>query len=172
MSDLVQKFENRSLNADRSVDKGFVNTSTNSSILISESGNVTVAASKNIQYKLNYASGLAREISYESQTVTNRKNIKTDEIIINNHKLNPQVYELTDMKVLFQNEDLAIGNLTINANVLVKAWDSNLEKWVLIRRPMRTPLFMNTLGVATAPEDMNIDDNITEEIKEATNSDS
>lgn len=172
MSSLIQKFEDRSLNANRSVDKGFVNTSTNSSILISESGNVTVASSKNVQYKLNYASGLAKEISYESQTVTNRKNIKTDEILINNHKLNPQIYELTDMKVLFQNSDLAIGNLTVSANVLVKAWDSNLERWVLIRRPMRTPLFMNSLGVATAPEEMNIDDDITKEIKEATNSDS
>lgn len=172
MSDIVQKFEDRSLNANRSVDKGFVNTSTNSSILISESGNVTVAASKNIQYKLNYASGLAKEISYESQTVTNRKNIKTDEIIVNNHKFNPQFYELTDMKILFQNSDLAIGNLTVDANVLVKTWDSNLEKWVLIRRPMRTPLFMNALGVATAPEEMDIDDDITEEIEEATNSDS
>lgn len=172
MSSLIQKFEDRSLNANRSVDKGFVNTSTNSSVLISESGNVTVASSKNVQYKLNYASGLAKEISYESQTVTNRKNIKTDEILINNHKLNPQIYELTDMKVLFQNSDLAIGNLTVSANVLVKAWDSNLERWVLIRRPMRTPLFMNSLGVATAPEEMNIDDDITKEIKEATNSDS
>ena len=98
---IVNKFEDRSLNANRSVDKGFVNTSTNSSVVISESGNVTIASSKNVQYKLNYSSGLAKEISYESQTVTNRKHIKTDEILVNNHKLNPQMYDLTDMKVLY-----------------------------------------------------------------------
>lgn len=165
---IVQRLAERSLNADRSVDKGFINTNTNSSMLINESGNVTVAASKNVQYKMNYASGLAKEVSYESQTVTNRKHIKTDEILINNHKLNPQIYDLTDMKVLFQNTDLAIGNLTMNANVLVKAWEPNLERWVLIRRPMRTPLFMNALGVAGVPEEMDIDDNITEEIEGAS----
>lgn len=165
---ILNKLQDRSLNANRTTDKGFVNSNTNSSILINEAGNITIASNKNIQYKLNYASGIAKEISYESKTITNRKNIKTDEIIVNNHKLNPQIYELTDMKVLFQNPDLAIGNLTINANVLVKSWDSNLKKWVLIRRPIRTPLFMNALNLASAPEDMDIDDNITDEIKEAT----
>lgn len=164
---ILEKLSERSLNADRSVDKGFVNTNTNSSVMINEVGNVTVASSKNVQYKLNYASGLAKEISYESQTVTNRKHIKTDEVLINNHKLNPQIYEFTDMKELYENENWAIGNLTVNATVLVKAWEPNLERWVLIRRPMRTPLFMNALGVAGAPEDMDIDDDITSEIEEA-----
>lgn len=166
---IVSQLEERSLNADRSVDKGFVNSSTNSSVLISENGNVTIASSKNVQYKLNYSSGLAKEISYQSQTVTNRKDLKTDELIINNHKMNPQIYDLTDMKVLYENTDWAIGNLTVNATVLVKAWEPNLERWVLIRRPMRTPLFMNSLGVAGAPEEMDINDNITEEIEEANN---
>lgn len=166
---IVSKLEERSLNADRSVDKGFVNTSTNSSVVISENGNVTIASSKNVQYKLNYSSGLAKEISYQSQTVTNRKDLRTDELIVNNHKMNPQIYDLTDMKVLYGNTDWAIGNLTVNATVLVKAWEPNLERWVLIRRPMRTPLFMNALGIAGAPEDMDIDDNITEEIEEANN---
>ena len=164
---IVSQLEERSLNADRSVDKGFVNSSTNSSVLISENGNVTIASSKNVQYKLNYSSGLAKEISYQSQTVTNRKDLKTDELIINNHKMNPQIYDLTDMKVLYENTDWAIGNLTVNATVLVKAWEPNLERWVLIRRPMRTPLFMNTLGIAGAPEEMDIDDDITKEIEEA-----
>lgn len=167
---IVKELEERSLNADRSVDKGFVNTSTNSSVVISENGNVTIASSKNVQYKLNYASGLAKEVSYQSQTITNRKDIRTDEIIVNNHKLNPQVYDLTDMKVLYTNTDWAIGNLTVNATVLVKAYEPNLKRWVLIRRPMRTPLFMNSLGVAGAPEDMDIDDSIVREIEEANKS--
>lgn len=164
---IVERLEERNLNADRSVDKGFINPSTNSSIMISENGNVTVASSKNVQYKLNYATGQAREVSYESQTVTNRKNIKTDEVIINNHKLNPQIYDLTDMKVLYENEGWAIGNLTMNTTVLVKVWEPNLERWVLIRRPARTPLFMNALGIPGVPEEMDISDDITKEIEEA-----
>ena len=53
----------------------------------------------------------------------------------------------------------------MNATVLVKAWEPNLEKWVLIRRPIRTPIFMNAVGIPRAHEDMDIDDNITDEIE-------
>ena len=118
-----------------------------------------------VQYKLNYASGTAREMSFQSDTITNRKRLKTDELMINNHKLNPQLYELTDMKQLYHDPNYAIGNLTVNATVLVKAWEPNLEKWVLIRRPIRTPIFMNAVGIPRAHADMGIDDNITSEIE-------
>lgn len=153
---IVERLEERSLNADRSVDKGFINPGTNSSIMISENGNVTVASSKNVQYKLNYATGQAREVSYESQTVTNRKNIKTDEIVLNKHKFNNQFYELTDYKQIGNDPTSAIGNLTINTTVLVKAWEPYLEKWVLIRRPARMPLFYNMLPIPDVPAGMNL----------------
>lgn len=167
MSNIVDRMKDRSLNADRADDKGFVNPSTSSSMIISGNGNVTVAASKNVQYKLNYSNGQTSEISYESNTITNRKSITTDEVVINNHKLNPQVYELTDMKELFNSPTLSIGNMTVNSTVLVKAWEPTLERWVLIRRPARTPLFLNELNLAAVPEDMDIDDSILEEIKVA-----
>lgn len=160
MGDLLNKLKDRSNNANRQVDTGLVNSSTGSSLLLDGSGNVTVASSKLVQYKMNYASGRAEEISLESETTTNRKTITTDEVIINNHKLNPQFYELTDMKPLFNDPTYCVGNLTVNATVLVKAWEPTLEKWVLIRRPIRTPMFMNNLPVAAAPKEMNIDDDI------------
>lgn len=162
---LIDKIKERVEQPDRAYEKGIVNPDTGASLLLGKSGNVTVASSHNVQYKLNYASGLAREMSFQSDTITNRKTLKTDEIIINNHKLNPQLYELTDMKQLYYDPNFAIGNLTVNATVLVKAWEPNLEKWVLIRRPIRTPIFMNSLGIPGAPEEMDLDDNITSEIE-------
>ena len=161
---LIDKLKERDEQAERSSEKGIINTDTGSSILLGRTGNVTVASSHNVQYKLNYASGLAREMSFQSDTITNRKRLKTDELMINNHKLNPQLYELTDMKQLYYDPNYAIGNLTVNATVLVKAWEPNLEKWVLIRRPIRTPLFMNAVGIPRAHKDMDLDDNITSEI--------
>ena len=161
---LIDKLKERDEQAERSSEKGIINTDTGSSILLGRTGNVTVASSHNVQYKLNYASGLAREMSFQSDTITNRKRLKTDELMINNHKLNPQLYELTDMKQLYYDPNYAIGNLTVNATVLVKAWEPNLEKWVLIRRPIRTPIFMNAVGIPRAHKDMDLDDNITSEI--------
>lgn len=165
MGNLIDNLKDRSENADRQKDIGLVNTNTGASLTMDGSGNVTVAASKLVQYKLNKASGYAKEVSLESETMTNRKRITTDEVIVNNHKFNPQFYELTDMKVLNGDAQYCIGNLTVNTTVLVKAWEPSLEKWVLIRRPMRAPMFLNQLPIASAPEDMDIDDNILKELE-------
>lgn len=167
MSDgkLIDRLKDRSKNANRQTEKGIVNDTTGSSMTLNSAGNITVAASKNVQYKMNYAQGASREVSLESETITNRKKFKIDEMIINNHKMNPQLYELTDMKELYEDPNYAIGNLTLNTTVLVKAWEPNLERWVLIRRPARTPMFLNKLDLPSAPEDMDIDDNISKEIE-------
>lgn len=169
MTKLIDKIKDRSENASRGNDTGLVNSATGASLLLDEAGNATIAASKLVQYKLNRASGYAKEVSLESETLTNRKRITTDEIVVNNHKLNPQIYELTDMKPLYGAPTYSIGNLTVDATVLVKSWEPNLKKWVLIRRPMRTPLFMNALPIAKAPEEMDINDDITSELKEVEN---
>lgn len=168
MSSLLSKLKERAELPDRTKDKGIVNPETGSSILLNNMGNVTIASSGNVQYKLNYASGLAKEVSLESQTVTNRKSIKTDEVVINNHKLNPQIYDLTNMKELYADPNLAIGNLTVNATVLVKTWEPTLERWVLVRRPMRAPLFMNQLPIPKSPLGMMLDDTISKVLEEVT----
>ena len=165
MSRLIDRLKQRNEEPDRAYEKGVINPDTGSSLMLGKTGNVTIAASHYVQYKLNYSSGTAREVSLQSDTITNRKSLKTDEVMINNHKLNPQLYELTNMKQLYHDPNYAIGNLTVNATVLVKAWEPNLEKWVLIRRPIRTPVFMNEVDIPRAHKDMNIDDNITEEIE-------
>lgn len=164
---IVQEFKERASNANKTNEKGIVNDKTGSSIVLDKEGNVTIAASKTVQYKMKYSEGQATEVSFQSNTITNRKNLEIDEIIINKHKLNPQLWELTDMKQLYCDPTSAIGDLTMNATVLVKTWEPSLQKWVLIRRPMRTQIFSNKLPLVDAPTDMDLKDatNISEEIK-------
>ena len=164
---IVSELKERAEHANREKDKGFVNDKTGGSLLIDEQGNITVAASKTVQYKMKYSEGQATEISMQSNTITNRKNIVTDEIIINNHKLNPQLWQYTNYKRLYDDPTSAIGALTVNATVLVKTWEPTLEKWVLIRRPIRTPLFSNVLPIPDAPETMGMQEatDISKEIQ-------
>lgn len=163
---IVNILKDKAENAKSSVEAGFVNEHTGSSILLDRSGNAIIAASKTVQYKLQYACGHATEISLESNTITNRKNIIADEIIINKHKLNSQLYELTDMKRYLNDPTQAVGNLTMYGTVLVKAWEPSLKKWVLIRRDIRTPLFSNMLNLPECPKAMDIEDNISDYIEE------
>lgn len=161
---ILNRLKERATFANRLTDKGIINENTGTSLRMNEAGNVTVASSKNVQYKMHYAKGQATELSYESNTITNRKNILTDEIIINKHKINPQLWNWTDMKKFQGDPTMAIGNLTMGGTVLVKAWEPTLQKWVLIRRPIRTPIFSNLLPLVGAHEGMGLDDNISEEI--------
>jgi len=163
--DLLSQFKQYSEHLNRQVDRGIVNENTGSSIGIRDNGDTIIAASENAQYKLNHDSGTATEISYQSNTITNRKTITTDEIIINQRKLNPQIYELADMKQLFDDPNKAIGNLTMLGTVLVKAWEPNLGKYVLIRRQIRIPIFSQKLNVPDAPEYLGIDTSVAEEIQ-------
>lgn len=173
VQNIVSKLKDRAENADRTKEKGMINDKTGGSILLDQSGNITVAASKTVQYKMNYSQGQATEISMQSNTITNRKNIQTDEIVLNKHKLNPQLWHLTDMKRHQGDPTSAIGNLTMYGTVLVKAWEPTLEKWVLIRRPIRTPIFSNMLPIPDVPETMGLSEatNISDEITAMRNLD-
>lgn len=148
-------------------DRGIINQNSGSSMVIRENGDISLASSLTSQYRLT-AGGHAVEESIESHTRTIRKTVEADEIIINNHKLNPALYELSDMRAMFGFADIAVGNLTMNATVLVKAWEPTLQKWVLIRRPARIPLFSPVLNLPDAPENMDINSDISEEILKAS----
>lgn len=143
-------------------DRGFINQESKASTAIKADGSTSIAAGDYAQFKLDKELGLVNEISLQSNTVTVQKHIKTKDITINNHKLNNQLWELTDFK---QKGESAMGGLTMMANVLVKAWEPNLKKWVLIRRQMRVPLFSNLLNVPASPEQYGVDDNIAKDIQ-------
>lgn len=125
-----------------------INKRTHSSVAIRQNGQINLASSLYSQYKLN-PSGKALEQSLESVAVTNRRKIHADDIVINDHKLNPFLYELTDMKSLESayNENMLVGNFCIYGSVLVKAWEQNLHRYVLLRRPVRIPMFSPLMNV-------------------------
>lgn len=162
---IVAEFENRSKYMNRSVDKGIVNAESKSSIGVRENGNMSMTASKYTQNKIDNFSETTLETSFQSNTITNRKNLIADEVLINKHKLNPQIYELSDFKQL-NNSDVAIGNLTMMGTVLVKAWEPNLKKYVLIRRQVRIPIFSNKLNVPDVPKELNVDSDIANILKD------
>lgn len=147
---IVDKFKEETKFADRKSDKGIVNENTGSSLLIKGNGDIVVAANSLAQYKLNHDNSTITEVSLQSTTITNRKALEVDEVLINNHKLNPQLYEMADMKVINGNQ--AAGNLTMFSTVLVKAWEPALGRYVLIRRLMRTPLFSPLIDAPDAPK--------------------
>lgn len=149
-STAVKRFKDKSLNPDRTVDRGIVNEENASSLIIKENGNIVISSDETSNIKINQEKVI--ETTSESVTICNRKILRADETIINNQKLNPQLLELSDTKVLFDNPKDSIGNLMMDGTVLVKAWEPHLKKYVLIRRKIRTPLFSHKLNKPEVPE--------------------
>ena len=132
----------------RSHDKWLMNERSGSSLMLRNNGQTNMAASKYSQYKLN-PEGSSQENTLISQTVTNRKILQADEFVFNNHKFNTQLIDLADFRKMKvdQNQNCVVGNFTVFGSVLVKAWEENLKRYVLIRRPARMSLFSPLLNV-------------------------
>lgn len=139
--------------ASRKDTKGIINNNTKSGVSISETGDIDLSSSKFSHYKLP-GNGVATERSLQSNTITVDKRILTDNISINRHRLNPALWELTDFKKTNGTKEQIVGNLNMTGTVLVKAWEPNLKKYVLIRRAIRMPMFSTTLNIPDAPENM------------------
>lgn len=166
--DLLSEAKDVTSQIDRTSDKGIINKDSGSSILARKDGSISLAAGLMSQYRLDPTNGQSVEHSIESNTIAVRKRLEVDEIVINEHKLNPALYELSDMKQIYGYPDTAIGNLTLFATVLVKAWEPTLKKWVLIRRLARMPAFSPILNLPDAPEPLDVDTNISSEILKIT----
>ena len=132
----------------RGHETGIMNDTTRSSIVIRHNGQINVSSNRYAQYKLN-PSGKVIEEALESVSLSNRRKIHTDDLIVNEHKLNPYLYELTDMKKLMTayNDDMRVGNFCLFGSVLTMSWEMNLKRYVLIRRPARMPMFSPVLNV-------------------------
>lgn len=165
---VVPELQQETENANREIDRGFVNENNGASTIIGEDGDYVVASGKNVQYKMNVKSGKSTQVSYHSVEITNKKELKTDEVVLNKHKLNPQLWELTDFKRLSGDPTSAIGNLMMAGSVIVKTWEPNLKRWVLIRRPIMTPIFSKVISAPNGPKDMGLNDNISSEIDKIT----
>lgn len=148
LSEKIQDLEEKARFLKRNKEKGFVNEKNGSSLSLKEDGQITLAPSKYGQRKI-HPSGRITTLALENEITTNRCSIQTDEIIINNHKLNPALYELTDCKFtnLPSTSNAIIGNFVLEDSILVKAWEPNLKRYMMIRRPARIPLFGKELNV-------------------------
>ena len=143
-------------------EKGIINKRSKSSVVVRENGDINITSSANAQYKMN-SSGKATEVSHTSETITNKKKITADEVVINNRKLNPKLYEFSDMRPVYNDDNKAVGGLTMMGTVLVKAWEPTLEKYVLIRRLANLPIFSPELNVPDIHPNLDIDSDLEEE---------
>lgn len=143
----------------RRVEKGIINKSAGTAFSMRDDGSIGMVSSKESRYRMDRTK--AGETAHTSVTKTNRKIMEVDDIVINGHKLNPQVYEMADM-IEIANGNIA-GNLTMDSTVLVKAWEPTLQKYVLIRRPARTALFYQHLNTAPIHEKLGIEDSLEDE---------
>ena len=142
---------------DAGIDKGVIGKDGATSIV--KSNNVMVNSAG--MYTQRIANGDVGNITDESlqhNIKTVRANISCSDLIVNNHKMNSYLYEITNMKKL---KGTAIGNFTVSGTVLVKTYDKNLDKWVLIRRQVRVPMFSKLLDPYVIDERLDVPDGST-----------
>lgn len=161
-SDLFNIMKNKVGILDVVDDAGFANPETNSSIVSKDNGNNNIASGTYSQIIQSKESGdiIINSLKTTENTVT--KNINSEDIIVNKHKFNNQFIDLTDFRDVNGN---VIGGININGTVLVKTWEHNLKKWVLIRRPISTPLFSQRLNIPSTPEQMEVNLDVLDDVR-------
>lgn len=102
--------------------------------------------------KFSIDRGSISSISQTHRIKANRIYLDCDELIINGHKLNNRIIELADFRELPDKSNSIIGDFMVRGTVLVKSWEPNLGRYVLIRREIFMPLFgQSTTSVEIAP---------------------
>ena len=147
--------------ASRQTDEYTINKTSGANITAKGDGSTAMVSGIYAQYKADKNSGVATEISLQSNTVTVQKDIIANDLTLNRHKLNSQLYEFTNFK---NNAGSIMGNLMMDATILVKAWEPTLEKYVLIRRPARFPIFSNLLDAYVVDERLDVYVDMSEDI--------
>ena len=161
-SNLFNSIKNKTGAVDSQGDYGIINPNSGASIVARDDGNINLTSDEYTQIKIDKNSSAIIETSLSSSTNTVIKELNATDIKINKHKFNNQLIELTDFRNVNGN---IMGNMMINGTVLVKTWEPNLEKWVLIRRPISTAMFSSRLNIPNTPEQLEIDLNVMEDIK-------
>lgn len=141
---------------------------TNEKLIINDGGNkesirlgnnkISMAPSPTTNFKVENTR-INSQTMQENHT-TNTFTLNTDEIVVNGHKLNPNLWEYSDFKNF---KDMymgthTLGNLCIFGTVLTPAFDYQLKKYVLIRRLTRMPLFAPKQNVQEILPELNIED--------------
>ncbi len=120
--------------------------------------NVNLSASQNTISKMNDKQNIQQ--SFEEKHTTNRFSVDTYDIMVNGHKLNPNLWEYSDFK---QFNDMyggihCVGAFSVFGTVLIPSWDAQLHKYVLVRRLARMPMFSPKNNVPEILKTLNIED--------------
>lgn len=152
-----------SANAKCGYDMGVINPKTKTSLINKSNGTTIMNSGIYAQFKCDKESGVISEFSLQSITNTVQRELTTSDLIINRHKFNTQLLEFTNLKA---NRKTVMGNLTMDATILVKAWEPTLEQFVLIRRPARFPVFGNLLDAYMLDDRLEAEGTYTEDLIE------
>ncbi len=163
-NDLLQEAQASSMKIDGAYDRGIQNKETGQSLVFKKDGSMNFITGKYSQFSVNSDSGTITSAALQNNEVSVQKDIITEDLSINKHKFNNQLYELTNFKKL--ESGAIVGGLTVMATVLVKAWEPTLKKYVLIRRQMRTPVFSNVLDAYKLSEQLGVDSSVSKDIAE------
>lgn len=138
------------------------------SVNIKRDGQVNISSGIDTQFKMG-TNGTAEIISLTTSIKANTMKLDTDDLIIANHKFNRKIIDLADFKQVLKKDyttDVKIaGGLTMLGTVLVRAWDEQLKRYVLIRRLANIPVFSPSLGATDVLPGLQITPS-TERIKE------
>lgn len=149
----VEAYQKQQRHTNRQEELGFVNPETGTFMTFKSDGEASSGLDLFNQDKKIIQKNLT--IAPEKTEVTNRKSLITDDLLINHQKFNTQLLKLSDTSQLFDYQ--TIGGLTLNGTVMVKVWEKNLGRYVLMRRPIRTPLFSRVLEAPEIPEILDFD---------------
>ena len=132
--------------------------SENGSVALKDDGTISLAAGTISHLELDPGGNLTVE-NVDTSVKTNFFSVEADDIVVNNHKLNQKIYELADFKKVYNIYDGTThiaGNLAMLGTVLVKAWEPNLQRYVLVRRQINMPVFSPDIAGANVNPGLNI----------------
>lgn len=158
---LFNETVSKSKRASNQTDEFTINKESGSNVAIKSDGSTSVVSGIYAQFKADKNSGVTTEISLQSNTVAVQKDIVVNDLLINRHKLNSQLYEFTNFK---NNHGTIMGNMMMDATILVKCWEPTLQQYVLIRRPARFPVFSNLLDAYVVDERLDVYVDMSEDI--------
>ena len=162
-SNLFNKTVKSTSNAQHGADMGTINHKTKTSLINKANGTTIMNSGIYAQFKCDKDSGVITDVSLQSISTTVQRELTTSDLIINRHKFNTQLLEFTNLKA---NRKTVMGDLTMNATILVKAWEPTLEQFVLIRRPARFPIFGNLLDAYMIDDRLETTGDYTEDLIE------
>lgn len=156
---LAARIKNDARYTNRNNDLSLVNKNNHLSYAIRD-GHMNLVANKLSSFKLDGRMGATQSTSREYEIKANRVKYYFDDMLFNGHKFNPVFYEYANYKQYKdQNNNIhTVGGLCVSGSVMVRAWDEQLGRNMLIRRPARFPMFAPLNNVPTIDPALHIFD--------------